>query len=113
MESRHEVLDVKWAYHSLPMARPRGQPCTGLHLGRFVTAIATLGEGLFTVYSIVHCRLPKSERYFAYSNSGLAFKASLVAPGKTSLPSTSLNLETATATSCSAKPRQPLAWTMA
>ena len=56
-------------------------------------------DGRFFRSQCRHCASTR-ERYLAYSNSGLAFKASFVAPGKTSLPSTSLNLETETATSC-------------
>jgi hypothetical protein len=37
-------------------------------------------------------------RYCAYWNGGLAFKLSFVAPGRTNFFSTSLNLETGTAT---------------
>jgi hypothetical protein len=52
-------------------------------------------------------------RYLAYSNFGLAFRASLVAPSRTSLLSTSFNWETGTAMSCFATARKLPALTMA
>jgi hypothetical protein len=52
-------------------------------------------------------------RYLAYSNGGLAFSASLVAPARTSLSSTNLSCATGTATSCLVTARNPPALMMA
>jgi hypothetical protein len=45
--------------------------------------------------------------YLAYSNGGHAFKASFVAPARTSLLSTNFNWDTGMATSCFVNPMNP------